>query len=250
MENLLYTGIKEERNLALVTGAAQRIGKAMTEHLAANGWDIAIHCNQSEQNALKLANQLSTQFAGQKFMVFRADLLDIAETESLIPCVIEKMGRPILLVNNASLFQPASIQLTTSDFFDRQFLVNFKAPFLLMRDFANHCGRGMIVNMADTRISNNKSDYAAYSLAKKALWELTEMAAVEFGPDIRVNAIAPGLVLPPEGKDEEYLAGLARNIPLKRPGSMEPLLETLDFILKNDYLTGQLLFCDGGQHLV
>ena len=250
MENLLYTGIKEERNLALVTGAAQRIGKTMTEHLAANGWDIAIHCNQSEQNALKLANQLSTQFAGQKFMVFRADLLDIAETESLIPCVIEKMGKPILLVNNASLFQPASIQLTTSDFFDRQFLVNFKAPFLLMRDFANHCGRGMIVNMADTRISNNKSDYAAYSLAKKALWELTEMAAVEFGPDIRVNAIAPGLVLPPEGKDEEYLAGLARNIPLKRPGSMEPLLETLDFILKNDYLTGQLLFCDGGQHLV
>jgi pteridine reductase len=250
MENELHKEIFPGNRLALITGASQRIGKAMCEHLAAGGWDIAIHCNRSEQHALELAQQFSDRFAEQKFVVFRADLLNPSETENLIPQVIEKMAKPDLLINNASVFNPALIKTTTSDFMDRLFQVNFKAPFLLMRDFANYCVKGVIINMADTRITGNKPDFFAYTLAKKALWELTKIAAVEFGPEIRVNAIAPGLTLPPEGKGEEYLCQLARNIPMKRPGGIAPILKTLDFILGNDYLTGQLLFCDGGQNLV
>jgi NAD(P)-dependent dehydrogenase (short-subunit alcohol dehydrogenase family) len=108
---------------------------------------------------------------------------------------------------------------------------------------------GTIINFVDTRIVNNKSNFAAYSLSKKALWELTKMTALELGPKIRVNAIAPGLSLPPEEKGEDYLWKLAENITMKRPGGLEPILKSLDYILNNDYLTGQLLFCDGGENL-
>jgi pteridine reductase len=95
----------------------------------------------------------------------------------------------------------------------------------------------------------NKSDYSAYSLSKKGLWEITKMAALEFAPDIRVNAIAPGVALPPEGKDESYLTKLAENTPMKMPGGVEPILKSIDFILENEHLTGQLLFTDGGENL-
>ncbi len=240
----------EKPGIALITGAAQRIGKAMAEHLAARGWDIAIHYNQSVVKAAELARQLSEEHPGQRFMTFQADLLDDRETELLLPDVIEKMGKPALLINNASLFDPNTLAATSTAFFDQQITVNLKAPFILMREFINRCGEGLVINMADTRITSNQQGFAAYSLAKKSLWELTKMAAAAFGPDIRVNAIAPGLTLAPAGKGEAYLQKLAENIPLKRPGGIQPILDALDYILKNDYLTGQLLFCDGGQHLV
>ncbi len=236
--------------IVLITGAAHRLGKAMSEHLARQGWSVAIHYNTSGGPAEELVNRLSGEYPQQHFMAFRANLSNDSETEGLLPEVIEKMGQPLLLINNASVFNPATIANTTSPFFDRQMTVNLKAPFILLREFINRCGKGMVVNIADTRISDNKEGYAAYTLAKKSLWELTKMAAVGYGPSIRVNAIAPGLILPPEGKDEAYLQQLAGNIPMKRPGGLQPILDSLDYILKNEYLTGELLHCDGGQHLL
>jgi pteridine reductase len=250
MQNDLQNGMLQSRKLALITGGAQRIGKAMTTHLALKGWNIAIHFNRSEKAASELACSLSAQYPNQQFRIFKAELQDTLQVESLLPLITGEMGNPVLLVNNASVFEPATIRSTSSQFFDLQFMVNFRAPFLLIRDFARLCGKGMVINMVDTRISGNQSNFAAYTLAKKALWELTRMAAVEQGPDIRVNAIAPGLTLPPEGKDDVYLEALARHIPMKRPGGIIPVLNALDFILGNEYLTGQLIFCDGGQNLV
>jgi NAD(P)-dependent dehydrogenase (short-subunit alcohol dehydrogenase family) len=154
-----------------------------------------------------------------------------------------------LLINNASLFEPSKLSETTTEFLDRQMSVNFKAPFILMRDFVNTIKSGLIINFVDTRIVTNQSNFAAYSISKKALWEMTKMAALEFGPQIRVNAIAPGLILPPEEKGGEYLLKLSERIAMKRPGGLEPILKSLDYILNNDYLTGQLLFCDGGENL-
>jgi NAD(P)-dependent dehydrogenase (short-subunit alcohol dehydrogenase family) len=127
--------------------------------------------------------------------------------------------------------------------------INFKVPFILSRNFAHTFNSGVIVNIVDSRIVTNQSNYAAYSLSKKALWEMTKMAAFEFGPEIRVNAIAPGLILAPEDKTEDYLWKLAGSIVMKRPGGLKPILTSLDYILENDYLTGQLLFCDGGENL-
>ncbi len=249
MKNELHTALQQERKLALITGAAQRIGKAMAEHLAERGWDLAIHYNRSGKKAIELKQQISGNFPGGKFQTFSADLLNITETENLLHQVIDKMGKPALLINNASLFEPDVIRATSSGLFDRQMMVNFKAPFILTRDFANLCGKGIIINMTDTRITGNRSNFAVYTLAKKILWEFTKMAALELAPEIRVNAIAPGLALPPEGKGEEYLLKLAGHIPMKRPGGLLPVLKTLDFIIENDYLTGQLMFCDGGENL-
>lgn len=234
---------------ALITGAAKRIGKAVSTHLASQGWNVALHYNSSESGANLLCDELASNFSEQRFRIFRADLNLSEDVEQLIPRVIQEMGTIDLLVNNASVFDPAYIGETTAAFFDQQMNVNFRAPFLLTRDFARLVKRGLIVNITDTRIVTNKSNFAAYSLSKKALWELTKMAALEFGPDIRVNAIAPGLTLPPEEKGDDYLWNLAANIAMKRPGGIDPILKSLDYIINNDYLTGQILYCDGGENL-
>ena len=234
---------------ALITGASKRIGKAMSIHLAGLGWNVALHYNSSGKEAQLLRDELAASFPKQQFNTFEADLNDAGCVEMLIPQVILEMGAVDLLVNNASVFDPAYIGETTASFFDQQMNVNFRAPFLLTRDFARLVKGGLIVNITDTRIVTNKSNFAAYSLSKKALWELTKMAALEFGPDIRVNAIAPGLTLPPEEKGDDYLWNLAANIAMKRPGGIDPILKSMDYIINNDYLTGQILYCDGGENL-
>lgn len=234
---------------ALITGAAKRIGRALTIHLAQQGWNIALHYNTSESEAVRFRDELEHDFPNQRFAVLKADLNEAKEVEKLIPQALQRIGDLDLLINNASVFEPASFCQTTTEFLDRQMNVNFRAPFILIRDFARFTKQGIIINFVDTRIVTNKTNFAAYSISKKALWEMTKMAALEFGPNIRVNAIAPGLTLPPEEKGEDYLWKLAGNIAMKRPGGLDPILKSLDFILNNDYLTGQLLFCDGGENL-
>ena len=234
---------------ALITGASKRVGKSLAEHLADKGWNIIIHFNLSEKPAEDLENVLRKKHPAQKFTRVKANLSVEKEAEMVIPRLVSEFGPFNLLINNASVFEPGYLKGTGTKLFDSQMNVNLKAPFLLMRDFAVHCKRGNIINFVDTRITANKSNFAAYSLSKKGLWELTKMAALEFAPEIRVNAIALGVTLPPEDKDEDYLRNLAENIPMKKPGGLEPVLRSLDFILENDHLTGQLLFADGGENL-
>lgn len=234
---------------ALITGASKRIGKAITEHLAGKGWNVAIHFNHSDKEAKELKSILSEKYPRQVFEVFKADLSDRAEVLALIPGVISVIGEIHLLVNNASVFEKSYIKETSPELFERQLRVNLKAPFLLIHDYANKIKNGNIINFVDTRITSNKSNFAAYSISKKALWDLTKMAALELAPEIRVNAIAPGVSLPPEDEDEDYLWKLAENIPMKRPGGIEPILKSIDYILENSHLTGQLLYADGGENL-
>lgn len=237
------------KRTALITGASKRIGRAIVEHLAEKGWDVVIHYNNSEKEASELVARLKQKYPGQFFTSMQANLSDEKEVEKIVPQVISETGKFNLLINNASLFKSGYIHETSIQLFESQVNVNLKAPFILLRDFAMYCKNGMVINFVDTRISNNKSNYAAYSLSKKGLWELTKMAALEFGPAVRINAIAPGLTLPPPGEDEQYLNQLAENIPMKKPGGVEPILKSLDFILENDYITGQLLYADGGENL-
>lgn len=236
-------------NAALITGASKRLGRAISEHLAGLGWDIIVHFNSSQDEAVELVEELRRRYPLQRFSHVKADLSVAAEAETLIPKVVSEYGKIELLVNNASVFIPATIAKTSSEMFDLHFNIHMKTPFLLIRDFGDQFKKGNIVNIVDTRITSNSSGYAAYSLSKQGLWDLTRMAALEFSPGIRVNAIAPGLILPPEGKDSDYLWDLAKKNPMKRPGSIEIVLKSLDFILENDYLTGQLIFADGGENL-
>lgn len=233
----------------LITGAAKRIGKAMALHLAAQGWNIAIHYNSSEKEAQVLQEELKALFPHQQFETFRTNLYYTREVETLLPQVLKTMQRLDLLINNASVFDKCSLADTGTELLDKNMNINFRAPFILTRDFIKLLGKGLIINFVDTKITTNKSNYAAYSLSKKALWELTRMTALEQGPHIRVNAIAPGLTLAPENKEEGYLWKMASAIAMKRPGGLHPVLKALDYILDNDYLTGQLLFCDGGENL-
>lgn len=237
------------KRVALISGSAKRIGKALAQHLASKGWSLALHYHTSEEEAKNLQIALQHDYPDQNFTVFRADLKDIPAVHQLMDRVVSTFGQVDLLLNNASAFQASSIRETTVRLLDEMMLLNFKVPFLLMSDFANRSAGGVIINLADTRITTNQFDYAAYTLSKKALWELTKMGALEFAPHIRVNAIAPGMTLPPAGRDEAYLEDLAGKTPMKRPGGLEPILKSLDYILDNDYLTGQLVFCDGGENL-
>ncbi len=237
------------KQTALITGASKRIGKAIAEHLAEKGWNIAVHFNSSEKQAESFIRELSSNYPKQKFRAFKANLSNIQEVIQLIPKGLGEFSEIQLLVNNASVFDPAYLKETTIELFDEQMNVNLKAPFFLMRDFEILCKSGGIINFVDTRVTSNKSNFAAYSLSKKGLWELTKMAALEFAPAIRVNAIAPGVTLAPEDKDDNYLQKLAQNIPMKKPGGLEPILKSIDYILENNHLTGQLIFADGGENL-
>ncbi len=234
---------------ALITGASKRIGKAIAEHLAMAGWNVLIHYNSSKEHAEKLAEELSQKYQKQVFKTIGANLKNSVEVEKLIPLVIEQLGSFDLLINNASVFTPGYISKTSVELLNEQLDVNFRAPFILIRDFNKYCRKGNVINFVDTRIVTNKTDFSAYSLSKKILWELTKMAAIEFAPEIRVNAIAPGVTLAPEDKEQIYLDNLAKYIPMKKAGGVEPILKSIDYILDNGHLTGQLLFADGGENL-
>ena len=236
--------------VALITGSAVRIGREIAAHLAAKGWDIALHFSSSTTQVKALEKELKSGFPVQRFFSFNTDLRDIEGTSLLIKQVIETFGTLDLLVNNASVFHSSSLKETTNELLMEQTAVNYMAPFILMRDFANSCNNGQIINIADTRITNNKSDYLAYSVSKKSLWELTKMAALELAPHFRVNAIAPGAVLPPVGMDQSYLEKIALNTPMKTPSGIISILRSIDYIIDNQDLTGQLIFCDGGSHLI
>ena len=234
---------------ALITGASKRIGRAVASHLCSKGWNVAIHYNTSAHDALLLVDEFSRSYSKQKFIAVKADLSIGKEAENLITEVISKLGKIDLVINNASVFEKGFIKDTSIEKWNEHIDTNLKAPFVLMRDFALYCKSGNIINFVDTRITQNKSDFASYSISKKGLWELTKMAALEFAPEIRVNAIAPGVTLAPVDKDSEYLHALADKIPMKKPGGLEPILQSIDYILENKHLTGQLLFADGGENL-
>jgi len=235
------------KKAALVTGGAKRIGREIALKLASKGYCLALTYNSSLKEAEKTARAIAK--LDVKCELFRVDLARERDLFGLIPAVLEKLPYLNLLINNASVFEYGSIRETSPELFDKHIATNIKAPYFLSRDFSNNVKEGQIINILDTRITSDRSTYAAYSISKKMLAEFTRMAAREFAPKIRVNAIAPGLILPPEGKSEKYLDELAENIPMRRKGSTESITGAAAFLEENNYITGQIIFCDGGEHL-
>ena len=236
--------------IALITGSAVRVGREIAFHLAQKGWDIALHYNSSMTEASVLETDLKANWPKQRFFLFKASLSSVEETRTLISNAISYFGQLDLLINNASIFESASLKDTSVQILDRHWQINCRAPFILINDFANLAKKGIIINIVDSRITKNDSDYLAYTISKKALWELTKMAAVELAPAFRVNAIAPGALLSPVGKGSDYLKKVALKTPMKEPVGMTSLLKSIDYLLENESMTGQLLFCDGGANLV
>jgi NAD(P)-dependent dehydrogenase (short-subunit alcohol dehydrogenase family) len=232
---------------ALVTGGAKRIGRSIALALAREGLDIALHYNASAADAQKLAGEIRA--LGRECHLFRCDLSDMDQVFSLPQRVFEVLPGWNVLINSASVFERASLAETTEVHFDRTFDINFKTPFFLARDFAARCENGLVVNLLDTKISQNFTEYFVYSLTKKTLANFTEMAAKALAPRVRVNGVCPGLILPPPGQGPEYLEKLSSRVPMRRPGTPEAVADAVVYFLRNDYVTGQILYVDGGEHL-
>ena len=232
------------KGTVLVTGGAKRVGKAISVYLAVKGYDIALHYNNSEFEAAKLKKEIEK--LGQKCVLFKCDFSNIVESKKLISRVKNSLPELNILINNASIFEEGSFLNTASEELDRHFNINFKTPFFLSQSFAEFCNNGQIINILDTNITRNHSKYFAYTLSKKTLYSFTKMAAYELGPKIRVNAIAPGVILPPAGKDSID----TESIPSKKQGELKNVLEALGYLIENSHVTGECLFVDGGEHLV
>jgi pteridine reductase len=232
---------------ALITGAARRIGKAIALALAQLGINIVIHYNKSEKEARLLATELKK--TGVNSWLMQADLCHMAESQSLIERALEVSGSLQILINNASIFLSSKLNNFTIDQLEQNLRINAYTPLLLSRIFAQNTDRGNIINFLDTKVTVYDKQHAAYHLSKRMLFTLTRMMALEYAPQIRVNAVAPGLILTPQGEDESYMKKAALANPLLKHGSLPDIIEAVLFLLKSDFITGQVLFIDGGYHM-
>jgi NAD(P)-dependent dehydrogenase (short-subunit alcohol dehydrogenase family) len=232
---------------ALVTGGAIRVGKGIALALAKQGYDIALHYHSSVHAARETQQQI--QQIGVQCTLFQTDLSNPEQLETLIPTVVQHFPHLNVLINSASTYQQATIQETTLDIFNEQWATNLRAPFFLIQQFAQHCKQGNIINIIDNKIGFNQFQYAAYLLAKKALAELTKMAAMEFAPNIRINGIAPGIILPPPSRTEDYNNWRKQGIPLQRFAEITEITQAISSLIENNYITGHVLVVDGGELL-
>ncbi|MBF0096629.1 MAG: SDR family oxidoreductase [Magnetococcales bacterium] len=232
---------------ALVTGAGQRIGAACIQALADKGVRIACHANHSWQSAQGQCDDIRRQ--GGTAELFVADLAQEEASQRLFEQVTERMGGVQILVNNAAIFQRGTLLDLQPSQWQRMMAINLTAPMLLMQSFARQGQAGTIVNVLDQRIARPRPGHLAYTVAKSALWTLTQMAALELAPAIRVNAIAPGPILPAMGDSDAAFQRVVAATPLQRAGSPQDVVQALLFLLQQPFITGQLLFVDGGEHL-
>ena len=245
-------------SLALVTGAARRLGRAMALALAEDGLDVAIHCHGSGDDAEALARDIRAK--GVRAQVFTADLLDLDQVEGLVGRVTAQMGQLSVLVNNASIFEHDDIGTATRDSWDRHLGSNLRAPFILSQAFAAQAApadmsggeavaTGLIVNMVDQRVLKPTPEFITYSIAKAGLWEMTRMLAQALAPAIRVNAIGPGPTLQGARQTAADFTRQRRATILERGADADDVVQALRYFLGARAVTGQLICVDGGQHL-
>jgi len=235
---------------ALITGAATRLGRHFAEALAHAGYDIALHVNSSRQEADEVAKGIRE--LGRDCDVFTCNFLsDAAEDDlgELIRHVKARFPQLGVLVNSASAYAPAPIAQTDLAMLETQFRVNMFTPLLLTRHFAEAVDQGRVVNIIDNKVAYHQYPYAAYLLSKKSLADMTRMAALEFAPHLRINGIAPGVVLPASQRTSDYIQWRIEGIPANQQGAPEHLVQALHYLLDNAFVVGQILFVDGGESI-
>jgi pteridine reductase len=234
---------------ALVTGGAQRLGKAFASALASRGCNVVIHYRSSKQEAEELASHLIKN--GVNAVPISADLADPQQTHALLAQSLEALGDLDLLINNASIFDPLDWRQTKLENWQTHLMVNLTSPFILSQGLGEHlAGRsGNIVNLLDWRALRPGPDHLPYTIAKVGLAALTKSLAQALAPYIRVNGIAPGAILPPPGV-EEKTPELLEGVPLDRWGEVEEVIQTMLFLVSGPgYITGEIIHVDGGRHL-
>jgi NAD(P)-dependent dehydrogenase (short-subunit alcohol dehydrogenase family) len=244
---------------ALVTGAARRLGRAMALHLAREGHNVAVHYAGSKAKADETVAEI--QAMGRKALAVRADLTCEADMQALIPKICAALGPLTVLVNNASVFEYDTLAGANRESWDRHFESNLRAPFVLTQHFAAQVpkaqtdengeprAQAVVVNMIDQRVRKLTPEFSTYTLAKAALWTLTQTAAQALAPDIRVNAIGPGPTLRAARQSQGHFTAQRQATILQRGANEADIVAALNYILCAPAVTGQLICVDGGQHL-
>jgi pteridine reductase len=246
-----------KRPVALVTGAARRIGAAIARRLHADGFDLALHYRDSAPDMQALTDELLALRADSVLML-QAELSQFDRLPELVAHAVGRFGRLDALVNNASQFFSTPFATTTPAQWDALFSTNVRAPFFLAQAAAPHlrASRGAIVNLADIHGERPLRGHAVYGMGKAALVHMTRALALDLAPEVRVNAVAPGAILWPEpdadggDKDDAAKAALLARTPLQRLGTPGEIAEAVRWLLRDaTYMTGQVLRLDGGRLL-
>ena len=245
---------------ALVTGAGQRMGRAMALELARAGIDVAVHYASSEQGAHVVVDEISAM--GRKAVALQADLLDEGQTADLVPRAVKALGGPLsTLINNASIFEHDTIETATRESWDRHMGSNLRAPFVLTQIMAadvpdpvmdennEPLAQGLVINMVDQRVLKLTPHFMSYTLAKMGLWAFTQPAAQGLAPRVRVNAIGPGPTIKGHRQSDAHFNSQRAATILERGANPGEITTALRYFLDAPSVTGQLLCVDGGQHL-
>lgn len=240
-----------QHRVAIVTGGAVRIGRELSLRLASAGMRVCIHYGSSQESAEQTASTIRE--AGGEAVTIQGDLATpIRAASQVVDAARAAFGQVDVLINNASIFERGTLATTTAEDWKRHQQINLEAPIFLCQQFAkqlaaNQCGA--IVNIVDWRAMRPQTGHLSYTLSKAGLVCLTQILAQELAPKVRVNAIAPGAILPPPDSDARHFEQLKTVIPLQRTGSPGNIAEAVLFLLSNDFITGEVLSVTGGQHL-
>lgn len=235
--------------IALVTGGAHRVGRALSTALAKAGMRVAIHYNSSATEADRLVTELAA--LGHEARSYRGDLTDAEVPASLVAAVSRDFGGLDVLVNSAAVMQRTPFASATPVEWDRMFALNLRAPFFMSQAAAPllRTARGCIVNLADLAAFETWPEYIPHGISKAGIVQMTRALARALAPEVRVNAIAPGAVLLPDAWDDAARAHFAATTPLKRLGSPADVADALLYLLRADYVSGDTLIVDGGRHV-
>lgn len=228
----------------LITGAAKRIGRSLAVALAKSGHDIAVHFHHSVQEAEELVTVLTNM--GVTASAYRSDLTDSDACEVMMDVVMQDFPKLDTIINSASLFENGTLRSSTTDAFIDNYLIHVVSPLKMLQRFTRKMPRGVIINMLDCHITTNRNERAPYLLAKKTLAEVTKMAALEYAPHFRVNGISPGYVLDPNDDNKKFTKDMN---PLEKQVSLTNIISTVQFLMANTDITGQIITVDGGAQI-
>ena len=236
--------------VALVTGAARRIGAAIAGDLATQGWIVAVHYHHAKDAAANVVDRIRSQ--GGTARAFCADFHAEADVRRLCDQVRADIGQFGLLINNASVFRRDSILEHSRALWDSHMEVNLRAPLVLTEELARNLPpehHGNVINILDQRVWNPTPHFMSYTVSRAGLWTLTQTLALSLAPRIRINAIGPGPTLRTEGQSADHFERQCRSVPLKRQTQPHEIAQAIRFILAAPAMTGQMVALDGGQHL-
>ena len=234
----------------LVTGAGRRLGREIALDLAERGWRVGVHYHASSAEALKLVDEIEAM--GGQAVALQADLARIEDLAPLVKDCAERLGPPTCLINNAASFEWDSIETLDAETWQMHLDVNLRAPVFLTQAFAKQLPDRVsanVINLIDQKVWRLDPDYFSYTIAKSALWTATRTLAQALAPTVRVNAIAPGPVLPASGQTKADFAKECRDTLLQRVVSTDDIKGAVRFLLETPSITGQMIALDSGQHL-